>query len=176
MYYKRGKRKLLADYTTPDIYEYYKDNIENPVSAQVFSKAIKDFNRMRMYRLIYHNDIIRFPARIGSLMIKMKLRTPSISDDGVVSKNGMPVDWKKTLAFWKKTYPDKNPNEWKAIPNKKLFYYLNTHTDGKLAYFYWDKLTSNVKNQSAYRINISKLIKNELNFAIKTNKNLIYYE
>ncbi len=173
--FKRGKRKILADYGIKDIYKHYKNTTEDPVSYKLFVECIKEFNKLRLHRLIYHNEGIRFPAKTGGLFIKMKSSSPIIKD-GKVDKGKIPVDWKATLKLWANTYPDKTPEQWKDIPDKKLLFHLNKHFDNKTAYFYWDKTTSNVKNQSAYRIELSRLVKRELNFAIKTNKNLIYYE
>ena len=175
MYFKRGKRKIVADYGIEDIYRFYKENTENSVDYKTFSAAIKEFNKVRLYRLIYENETIRFPARIGGLMIRMKSSTPTVKN-GKVDKSNTPVDWKRTLEYWKKEYPDIDPSKWKDIPNKKLFYHLNKHTEGRTAYFFWDKITSNVCNQSAYYLTISRIIKKELSYAIKTNKNLKYYE
>ncbi len=175
MYFKRGKRKIISDYGLKDIYRFYKENSDQPVNYKIFSESIKEFNKIRLHRLIYENEGIRFPARIGGLMIRMINSTPVVKN-GKVDKSRTPIDWKRTLQHWRETYSDKTPEEWKEIPNKKMFYQLNKHTEGRTAYFFWDKITSNVRNQSAYRIEVSRLIKKELSFAIKTNKNLKYYE
>lgn len=175
MYFKRGKRKIIADYATKDIYRFYKENSDKPVEYSTFVRCLKQFNQIRLYRLIYENETIRFPARIGGLMIRMKSSAPTVKN-GKVDKSNTPIDWKRTLEHWKEIYPDTPPSEWKNISDKKLFYQLNKHTEGRTAYFYWDKITSNVRNQSAYYLTISRIIKKELSYAIKTNKNLKYYE
>ena len=69
-----------------------------------------------------------------------------------------------------------SPEKIKEIPNKHLIRELNTHSDNYRYLWYWDKVISNIPNQNAYVIDMTRTHDRELSNAIKTIPNLEYYD
>ena len=88
----------------------------------------------------------------------------------------IPVDWKRTVDEWLVIYPGKSLEELKEIKNKPLIRILNEHSDGKKLFWYWDKYTSNVKNKTAYRLEVTRTWDRMLSNKVKKTKRLDYYE
>ena len=178
--FKRGKRKTIADYKTQDIYKHYKikckeRNLE-PVPYGKFAKILRVFNENRINLVIMENIEFHMPFRTGSIRVKKKEVKIKIKDNGDVDKRNLSINWKKTKEYWMKQYPNLTSEEIKEIPNKKLIYELNEHTDGFRFIYYWDKITCNIKNQSAYSFTATRTNKEKLTVALKTIRNLNYYE
>ena len=174
--YKRGKRKVIADYKFDDIYKYYKkNNPNNYVSKQTVRKLYKEMFPYIVKMIVLDNFQFRMPANLGDLRIRKKETTPVLNEDGELDTRRLSVDWKATKQLWKKKYPDKTAEEIKEIPDKPLIRELNEHTDGYRYVWFWDKLTSSVPNQSAYYLDMTRTNDQILSGASKTN-NLNFYK
>lgn len=175
MVFKRGNGKNNSDVKMIDFYNNYRDNSKNPVDYKTFSNVIKEYNDRIMNAIIYENLEFRMPFRLGYIRIQRRRLTPFEKDGKIVKQHIMP-DWKKTLEYWKKIYPNKTVDEIKKIPNKKILRYLNEHTNGYSARFYWDKKISNVKNQSCYIFKATRTAKENLASYIKKTGKIEYFE
>lgn len=180
MHFKRGKRKVIADYKIKDIYKYYKDKCKKKrikwLEYTQFIKIHKIIYENIMNRIIYEGAEFTFSYRLGGLRIKKKKQVLRLDKEGNVDKRSLSVNWKKTKILWNKQYFGKTFEEIKKIKNKPLIYELNEHTDGYRFSFFWDKITCNVPNQSAYYFEPIRKYKERLAIALKTIKNLEYYE
>jgi len=178
--FKRGRRKTIADFKSLDIYKHYKQRCKDknmiPVKYSQFARILQTFNTNRINLTIMENIEFHMPYRTGSIRIKKKEVRVKLDDNGDVDKRNLSINWKKTKEHWIKKYPNKTSEEIKLISNKKLIYELNEHTEGFRYVYYWDKITCNIKNQSAYIFNTTRTNKEKLTIALKTIKNLNYYE
>lgn len=170
MWFKRGLRKLIADYTTRrDIYPWYMKNRKHKVNitATKYIEIVKKFNHLAMQSMIYENKEFVLPNRLGSLCILKRNYQIRLNKQGKVDTNRLVIDWKKTKEKWAKQYPDLTKEELLAIPNKKVIFNYNEHTDKQQYIFVWNKVTSNTPNQSAYYIEVVREPKTELAKALR---------
>lgn len=178
MQFKRGKRKFIADYKTKDIYRYYREEGGKITNYKLFVNLISEFNE-ELIKLIV-NDGYEFimPARLGSIRIRKKKVKIEFNPDGTIDKNRLSPDWVKSKKFWAEKYKGLSDEEIAKIPDKRIIYNLNEHTDGYRFGWYWDKITSNILNQTAYRLEITRDWNNYFAQQLKTNSKLknIYYE
>lgn len=156
MHRPRNKNKFKVDYGLKDAYRYYrildKDNL---VTYEIFSKIVTEFNEAVMDVIIEKAGRFRLPGRLGDIRIKKK--------KNVMDVNYLKPDWKACWKLWEEIYSDKTEDEIVKIPNKKIVYHLNDHSDNYYYKFYWDKATCNVRNNTAYcfiptRTNKEKLV------------------
>ena len=169
--------RVQADYTAKDMYKWYKKKYDNPVEWRVYSDFLKEFYTELFNLIIYNGIDYIMPGRLGSIRIRRRQNIQKLDENGEVIHNLKP-NWKKTLELWEKKYPNATREEVKNIPNKPIIYHLNDHTDGSYFRWYWDKMTCNVKNQSAYRFEPIRDKKREAAKAWKEIPKLrnIYYE
>lgn len=175
----RNKNKVQVDYKSDDIYKFYKNSCKEDktiVDKHIYMKVLKAFMKEKFNHMIYDNIEYILPARLGSLKIKSREIKLKLDKEGNLDKSKLSVDYAKTLEVWRKTYPNMTIEEIKQIPDRKIVYHLNDHSDGKRAHFYWDKITCNLKNQSAYRYQATRTLKRTLANVIKTMPNIQYYE
>jgi hypothetical protein len=177
MIFKRGKRKNIADYKTRDIFKFYKKD-EGIVEYKVFSNIVSEFNGMIMRLIIDEAHEFVMPSRLGSLRVRKRKVKLELNADGKIDKSKLTPDWFKTRKLWDEIYKDIPIEEINKIPNKRIIYNLNEHTDGYRFIFYWDKVTSNILNQSAYRIQVTRDWNKYFAIRLKSDKKLknIYYE
>lgn len=147
------ERKYKVDLTIKDIWnKYKKENICPDIEEKVFKNILYDLNKTKADLLIRNSLEYRLPFRLGFLRIKKaKLKVKLINGKIDVNKNV--IDWKATLDYWEKQYGTRNRKELKEIPNKKVIFQTNDHTDGEIMRWYWDKKLSNVKNKSVFLFN-----------------------
>jgi len=168
--YKRGKRKVIADYKIDDIYRFYcESSPDNYVSKQMMHTLFKEMFPSIVKMIVLDNFQFRMPANLGDLRIKKKITKPSINDKGELDTHRLSIDWKTTKALWLQKYPDKTAEEIKSIEDKPVIRELNEHTDGYRYVWYWDKLTTNIPNQSAYYLDMTRTNDQILSGASKTN-------
>ncbi len=175
----RNKNKIQVDYKSDDLYKFYIKNnphMEDIVSKATYMEIIKDFMREKFNHMMISNIEYYLPARLGNVTIKSKRIEASLDADGNLDKTKLAVDYNKTLKLWAKIYPNKTLDEIKAVPDRRMVYHLNEHSDGRKVYFFWDKLTSNVRNQSAYRVQFTRTLKRTLAAYIKKYPNKLYHE
>lgn len=177
--FKRGKRKVLADYAISDIYNFYTKMAKNSdkiVDRKLFKDIFKEFADEIVNMLVFENLDYTMPAGLGHLQIKKRKVAPRLDKNGELDARGIPVDYKKTKEYWSKLYPDKTPEEIRKIKGKPLIRELNSHTDGNVFSFSWDKTTSLTPNQTAYILKLTRKHQRLLAKAAKTVKDLDYYE
>lgn len=168
--YRRGKRKVIADYKFDDIYKYYKkNNPNNYLDKQTVRKLYKEMFTHIVKLIVLDNFQFRMPCNLGDLRIKKKEVQPRLNEDGELDTRHLSIDWKTTKQLWEKKYKGKTAEEISQIPNKPLVRELNDHTDGYRYVWYWERLTSNVPNQSAYNIDMTRTNDQILSRASKTN-------
>lgn len=156
-------KKNLTDYGIGDAYKFYKKkyNSEKTVSNSEFSIICKDFNKRISNLIIYENFSFLLPFRLGRIRIRKYKPKTYLQKDGTLDKTRLRPDWNATNRLWAQ-----NPE---AKKEKKLVYHLNEHTNGYQHRWFWEKLTSNVPNNSAYSFipsrsnkrTLAKVLKNE---------------
>jgi len=178
--FKRGNRKEIANFKTLDVYKLYRqrrrDKELDYVEYGQFARILQTFNENIINLMVHENVDFNMSHRTGSLRVRKKPVRVKLKDNGDVDKRNLSVNWKKTKEYWIKKYPGLTAKQITDIPNKKLIYELNEHTEGNRFVFYWDKITCNLINQSAYVFNPTRSNKQKLTVALKTIKNLNYYE
>jgi len=153
MYFGRGKNKIKVDKGFPELYKAYKKECDNPIDKNTFKSIIKEFNNKMLDSVIYEGDDFSFAYRMGSLRIRKFDYSLKVDEEGNI-KNRLKPNWEKTLKRWKELYPDHNREDMTKIEDKPIIYHLNEHTDGYVFKWYWDKITCNAPNQTAYRIEV----------------------
>jgi len=151
---KGKKNKIKPDYFFKDIYKWFKKNIlpeECPydISYATWCSINEELNEMFIERVL-SGSVERLPCRLGLLKIikyKPKLK---LNSDGEVDSRKIPVDYKKTIEYWREVYPGKTIEEIKEIEDRIYIYHDNKHSRGYIAEFYWDRRSSNLPNKSAY--------------------------
>ena len=167
MAYKRGEGKNNADYALRSLYKEYKSKVENPIDYKIYSEILKEYNERIINNIIYSALEYKMPYRLGYIRIQRRKKTPYVNNNGEIVSGHLGIDWQKSLALWRKKYPGLSDEELKNIPNKKRLNYLNEHTNGYSARFFWDKNLSNVKNQSCYVFKSTRTAKETLAKYIK---------
>lgn len=174
--YKRGKRKVLADYKFEEIYNFYKEvngnrALPKKTVMEIYSKLFPAIVKL----MVFENFDYRMPSRLGYIRVRKKEVGPKIDKNGNLDTRRLSVNWKATKRLWKKLYPDKTEEEIKAIKNKKVVRELNEHTNGYRMTWFWDKVTCNLKNQFAYYVNFTRDNDKILSAGVKNNS-LNFYE
>lgn len=136
---RRGKDKYPTDFNHRDVYQKWVDDGGENVEYRVHRNVCMEVNELLLNEVIFKNYTIHMPFRLGELNIF------AVKPDGKKQKM---VDWKRTHEYWMKEYGVSSLDECKNIENKKYFYYLNEHTDGKYLDWWWNR--SAVKNIRAY--------------------------
>ena len=170
--------RVKADYTAKNMYKWYKNKYPEAVDYNTYVEFLKEFYTEVLNLIIYNGIDYIMPGRLGSLRIRKGKNFQAIYKPKDMVIHNYKPDWKKTLELWEELYPNHSAEEVKAIPNKKIIYILNDHTDGSYFRWYWDKITSNVQNQTAYRFEPIRDKKREAAQAWKEIPKLrnIYYE
>jgi hypothetical protein len=177
MYFGRGKNKVTKDYGFEDIYKQYKELSKNPLEKKLVRKVLMEFNTEILRHVVYDGYDFSMGYRLGSIRIKKFNNALRLNKEGEIA-NKLRVDWEKTKKKWEELYPGKSPKELKQIKNKVLIFHLNEHTDNYVFRWFWDKVTCNLLNQSAYFFEPIRPIKREAAKAWKEIPGLknIYYE
>jgi hypothetical protein len=175
--FKPGE-KPRVEYKTRDLYKFYKEYTDTPVSLELYSNIRRDYFTFIYSKIINENFSFRLPFRLGLLRIFKFKRKLKLDENGNVDKSKLPVNYRATLNLWEKTYPGKTKEEILKIPNRRYIYMLNEHTNRYSVIFFWDKVSSNIPNQRFYKIDVPRDIKRKLAERLKTDKKLIdsYYE
>ena len=169
-----GKRKDVGEM---DFYKFYKQNSSKPVDKRTFTDFSKKLGAGIVRLITFDGVDVIFPWRLGSVYLKRVESKIYFNEDGTIDKRKNRIDWERTLKHWEVIYPNLSMDEIRSIPNKKCFYHLNGHSDGYKYRWYWDKVTSNVKNQNFYNFKPVRSIKRELTEYIRiTNNKVKCYE
>ena len=174
---RRGKNKVKIDFSVPDIYKAYKKTVASPVEKVLFTELLREYNTEVLRMIVFDGMDYSISNRVGSLRIKKFDNSLRLNKQGEVA-NKLRPDWPKTHKRWEQLYPGKTFEELKKIPNKPIVCHLNEHSDGFVFKWYWDKVTSNLRNQSAYKFEPVRDMKRLAAKAWKTIPKLkdIYYE
>ena len=79
-YWGRGKRKVLADFKSKDIYKFYKDKYgDKAKDFSTFCRVWDRFIEVRMQMVIFDNLELYMPYRLGSLRVRIGNSIYSIS-------------------------------------------------------------------------------------------------
>lgn len=171
----RGKGKVTSDYSLKDIYKFYKAHSDGEVvSYKEFRRYVTLITSYIMHNILYEKMEFIVPQRLGSFRIKRRKNKIIIGDDGEVQTNYLKPDYKKCWGLWREQYPNTPDEDIAKIPNKEHIYHLNQHSDGYYNRFFWDKLTCNIRNQTAYSFTLIRKWKQEINRL--SNQNEMYYE
>lgn len=156
----RSEGKFKSDYKLKDIYKLYKEeNFEGlQVEYSLYSKVLKDFNKLLVEHIIEDPEGIKLPLNLGHI----RVRKSKVD----LTKSLIP-DWKATNELW-----DRNE---KAKADKKLVYHLNEHREGYKYKILWDKSRAKVKNKTFYFFIPTRNFKRTLAKTLKTNLKIDYY-
>jgi len=114
---KRGKAKVKCDLTLKDFYEVYKGREEakerKPKDYKLYRDIIKDFNEELVRTIVFDNEVVKLPYRLGNLSIK-KYKV-SFNPD---KQNIWKVDYKKSKEVGFIVYYD-SPYRYKWKWNKR---------------------------------------------------------
>lgn len=136
---KRTEGKVKDCLSLKDMYKYYKENYDEPVEYQVFSKIIKYCNRELINQITRESECVELPYRLGELQVarfERSFKKPS---------NKMAVDWVKTKEY-----------------GFKIF-----HEDDNIYKWVWKKHSAVVKNKTGYKFTASRFAKREVPKALK---------
>ena len=174
---KKHQRKYNADFSANTAYKIWKKvHRKLNIPQRVHGYIMKDFSIAIMNLMLTKNFEFRMPYRLGYLAIRKFRPKPKFDETGNLKKGGLPIDYGATQKLWVQQYPGLSREEIYNIPNKKLVYYNNLHTDGYLMKVVWDKKTVKVRNYKIYSIKLIKALRLYMGGVLKANPNLEFYE
>lgn len=132
-------------------YKWYRQReIESPVLRDEYYQITQDFLQF-IYNEVERGQSVELPNRTGYLYI-----------EGNISKKITLIDWKSTMAAWKK-YPE-------MAAKKEKIYHLNEHT-GRVSYkFIWSKKDMYCMFKEVYHFTLSKVKRRQLRDVINSGK------
>ena len=160
---KEDKRnhKIKSDYGMNDYYKRYKSKIDNPVSKELYSTIIKDFNGHVRKKMAIKGTEYVFPFRLGKMELR-KIKTEVKIDENGNIVNKLPVNWKETNKLWEDTPSAKE----RGIKIR----YTNEHTDGYTFKIFYLRSKANYKNKSMYQMQFNRDMKRSLSRSIFQGK------
>jgi hypothetical protein len=169
------RKKYNSDYSLPDFYKYYLSTLDKyelessyNLSKKDYSKYLSELNERAMETAI-HGNVVRFPARMGDLLIKKSLKKARLNPDGTLDKTSVAIDYGSTNKLWK--------SDEEAKANKTLVFHSNEHSDKYIFKWVWDKTIANFKNKSGYKFIAVRKAKRSLAKEVKKSTNKSdYYE
>lgn len=169
--YKRGKRKVIADYKFDEIYNFYKEQygekaLPKAVVKKIYSKLFPGIVKLMVFDTLDY----RMPAHLGYIRVKKKLVEPKLDENGNLDARRLSVNYKKTKQLWEQLYVGKTAEEIKQIKDKPIVRETNDHSNNYRVTWFWDKLTCTIPNQSAYYVNLTRDNDKILSSGTKTNK------
>lgn len=151
------KHNLKSDFGIRDYYKFYKKDVNNPVSKQLYSDIITRFNTEIKNLIIEKNLIYQLPYLGFQIVLKKQKRVPRVKDGKLI--HNIPVDWKRTNELWDK--------DEEAKEKKLLVRYDNYHTSNYIYRIYFKKFKSNIKNRSLFKFQPNRAFKRQLSARIK---------
>lgn len=128
-----------------DSYQLYKKRTKNPVGVQTYLLLVADYNTFLIDKVLEGKEVT-LPSRMGVLAILGKKQKIRFDKEGKIE--GLAPDWVKTKKMW-----DSNPQ---AKEEKKLFYHINSHTDGVRYKYFWSKKNVLVENKTLYSLRLTR--------------------
>lgn len=130
-------------------------NIGQPISEKQFGYIIKKINEGLVNKLLSGSEII-FPYGMGKLEL-IKYKSKIDFSNGKVTTN-LPVDWKRTLDWWKE---DKAAFKRKALLRHESKMIFNIH---------YNKKNANYRNKNFYQLAVNRRVKQLLKDKIINNE------
>lgn len=129
----------MADYTSVDIYEEYKEKVEDPLPKNLWQELCVEFNTKVMKEIIYNGREFNMGERLSTLQV---VRVPRNFDSPT-------PNWKKSNELKQKIIDEGGTPKSEENPDGEnwLVYY----TDDWYCRFYWRKVHCVVQNKTAYR-------------------------
>lgn len=176
--FKRGKRKVLADYKLPDIYKYYKEHCKHSkLTRKQFADIIVSFHDRMADKMVWDNIEMFLPHRMGSIYLIKKNNVFFFNEEtGKAETKFLKLDFAACKKKWEEMYPGLTGDEIAAIPNKPKIFWLHENTDGKYARWFWDKSMCIVHNKYAYYFEPVRELSQKVARYINTFNRVDYYE
>jgi hypothetical protein len=152
MYFGRGPNKVHNPYNLKDMYESYKESVEEntpyDISYKEFMTITEDYLKEISDGLLSGKGSFRIPKNLGYITItKFKVDLSKLNR----------IDWKATVETGKKIY------------------HLNEHSDGFNYKVVWTRIQQNARNVKMYVFAPTRRIKRTLASLIK-NREFDTYE
>ena len=147
MYFSRGLNKIQNPYNLRDMYESYKENVEDntpyDISYKEFMTITEDYLLEISEGLLMAKGSFKVPGNLGYLnIIKKKVDLTRLKR----------VDWKATVESGKKVF------------------HLNEHSEGFNYYIEWSRILQSTKNIRLYRFVPTRMMKRTLAKLIKNKE------
>ena len=138
-------------------------NIGQPITERQFGYIIKKINGYLVSKLLNGSDI-HLPLGMGKIELRKYKSKIRIQNNKVVTN--LPVDWKRTIDWWKK--------DSEAYKNKCLL----RHETKMLFSIHYNKKRATYKNKNFYQFIINRRVKKLLSDKIKNNEidTFLYYD
>ena len=159
------KKRLKTDITRPELYRYYKKNLEGQFSSSEYSKILKEFNRRIIEDVLLTEKIFYLPFGLGQISVKSRIPKVELNDNFEVVKHNIPINWKGTNQLWER--------DAEAKAQKKLIYYDNRNTNDKVYRVAWDRDGCRIAGMKAYMFTPSRRLKRTLAKCLNENGKLI---
>lgn len=175
--FKRGKKIYPNDFSVKEIYKYYKEHSDNPVSIAMYRKILYAFHEDIINRLIFNSETIRFFSNLGSIRIRKRKKKILLDENGKLNRKNITIDWLKTKELWATKYPNLSNEQILEIPllERGLVYNSNDHTNRSTFKFFWDTSTVKLPNKTYYTLDMLRIPGNrKLATALKTDLQLQY--
>lgn len=174
LYLKRGLGKLKGSIKKNDFFNFYLKNAkETLVTKPVYNNFIKELLNNFSTAIVEEGLELKV-NKIGKIRVRSN-NLKFFKKDGTLSKS-LKVDWHKTWATWFNKYPELSRQEITEIPNKKVIYHENDHTNQEFYDHHWDKATANLKYKSFFKFKASRQYSRLIAKVVKDpNRKVFYY-
>jgi hypothetical protein len=173
------KEKIYTDYGKKEIFKEYKKEFKGIINTKKVSEVLQDLNEAILSEIILHNLEFMVPYNLGTIKIVKHKPSIKLKEDGSldVAKSKLSPDWKATKELWAKIYPGKTTKELKEIPNKKIVYHINKHTNGFQYHWKWIKNGRGFNNRTVYSFEETRWAKRKLTECLKdTELNIDFFD
>jgi hypothetical protein len=173
-YLKRGEGKLKGNIKKNDFYDFYvKNSKEVLVNRPVYNNFIKELLTAFSTSVVEEGLELKV-NRVGKLRVRSN-PLKFFKKDGTRFKS-LKVNWHETWAYWHGKHPGLSRQEITEIPNKKVIYHENDHSNQEFYDHYWDKATINLKFKSFYKFKASRQFSRLIAKVVKDpNRKVFYY-
>lgn len=150
----RKRSELIVKYGSDDVFKHYVKESGNPygLSCTKYNSIVGEFNTAVLDLIVLEHYEFKMPRRLGYLRIRKSKPPLKILPDGKLDTKRLVVDWASTKKMWKDD----------PLTHGKVVYHMNTHTDGYVFKWHWDKITSNAYNIKAYSFRVVRTAKRKL--------------
>jgi hypothetical protein len=171
---KRGKGKVTSSLKKSDIYKHYLKNLkEEKVDVKVYNKFIKELLQAYSTEIVTTGLELRIP-KIGKFRVRSK-PLHFFRADGERSKS-LKVNWKATWDYWHIKYPGLTKDEIINVPDKKVLYHENEHSNAEFYEHFWDNYSTALKYKSFYNFKPSRQYSRLIALVVKDpNRKTFYY-